>query len=121
MGIVFFRIICNEKNNEKLEKLIVVETKGKDNDYFEQLEQSFDLLQGLGFKGNIHGRFIGSNVPSSVNFIKLYGKKLNRLQSKFNNGTIRFGNRIIWEDIKNCYETELKTQIENLKPQKIKL
>ncbi len=121
IGDTFFRIKNNEKISE--EKLILVETKGKQNDYFEQLSKSFDLFIEKGFEGVIHGRFVGYNVPSAVNFKKVYGNKLDIVQKKFGQkkGTIRFGNREMWEEIKNINKSELKTQNSKAKGENINL
>jgi hypothetical protein len=125
IGDSFFRLISKvEKlDDQYVEKMILVETKGKQDDYFEQLEQSFDLVKKSGFKGNIHGRFIGFNVPASVNFNKEFKKKLEPVERKFisKKGTIRFGNQVMWEDIKNFNESALRTQNEKSKAENIKL
>lgn len=122
IGDSFFRVYKNVntgKGIKLVEKLILVETKGKSNDYFEQLEQSFELFKSI--KGNIHGRFVGLNVPAI--FDRNLKPKLNTLQSKFakKNGTLRYGNRIMREEIISIEESELSGENKNSRTEKIKL
>jgi ribosomal protein L22 len=114
-----FRLINNQ--NTKESKLILVETKGKDQDYFQQLHQTLNLFKN--FEGNIHGRFVGFGVPSSFTKNKKLKEGVIALSKKFSqkNGSLRYFNRVSTETIKSYSLSELKGENINQKAVVIKL
>jgi hypothetical protein len=100
----FFRLIEGKK-----EKLILIEAKGNEDDYFEQLSASFDFFVENRFVGSIHGRFIGTKVPSSLFTHKRYKKGALKLNAKFvsRNGKFIFGNKVIKAKLIDFETTEL--------------
>jgi hypothetical protein len=96
IGDTFFNI-SKGGGEQKVEKWILVETKGKGNDYFEQLEKSLSFFDDANC--SIHGRYIGRNVPAILKSNER--KAFDKLQQKFiaKKGTLYIRNRNVVERI----------------------
>ena len=91
-GDSFFYITSGGGSQLK-KQWILVETKGKQDDYFEQLENSLALFNDADC--SVHGRFIGTNVPAAITLNPKYKKPFDRLQQKFllKKGTLYIRNK----------------------------
>jgi hypothetical protein len=82
------------------EQWILIETKGKGDDYFEQLEKSLSLFEDAGCR--IYGRYIGKNVPAILSSKER--KEFDKLQHQFlkRKGNLYLKNKIateLWHEI----------------------
>ncbi len=90
---------------QKHEMWILVETKGKGDDYFEQLEKSLGLFDDA--TCSVHGRFVGKKVPGILT--SKNKKEFDKLQQKFikKKGTLRLGNKKLEEVMTSINKSSL--------------
>jgi hypothetical protein len=104
IGDSFFHL-WSGGGEQKQEMWILVETKGKGDDYFEQLEKSLNLFDDA--ECSVHGRFVGKNVPGILT--SKTKKEFDKLQQKFikKKGTLRFGNKKLEEALLSINKSSL--------------